>query len=783
MLRLKQLIHEIHRRSLWQVLGIYIVGGWIALQIVDTLAGALKLPDWAAPIALVLLIIGLPIVLATAFVQEGMGSRATGEVETTSGGTPIPSDVPQHRLFTWRNAILGGVVAFALLIGFAGGYVLIRDRSPDLAPDPLIAGEAAPGIAVLPFEVRGAGADVWREGMVDLLAKNLDGAAGLRAIDSRTVLARWREGAPGDTTPDAVTALEVARRTGARYAVLGSVVVAGDRLRAVADVYDLETGSRLGEAQVEGAADPFFAVADQFSAEVMRQIVGESREIPELDLARATTASLPALKAYLEGEALFRSGRFEDAVRAYRRAVDADSSFALAWLRLNLAYGWLSQFDLAEEAAVHAARLADQLPERDALLAQGANPDGRLETLEGLRAATRKYPDDPLAWHLLGEFVYHQGNAFLADPKEGQRAFDRAIELDPSFAAAYIHAINGAMATGPDSARAVDLLNAYEGLGAGGTRNFRELRLAQNLAFGDDATRARTLASLDTLSGTPMFQAAAMNLSHPRFLELQTAVLEAALGSSMPVDIRLSPWYLVHHRFRHGQVEAGLAALENPRVDGWRRALFAYRAHVSGLPVSAERLDRALAEASADDADIASAIELARGAWALERDRRDDYDRARIALETIAREVRTAGDTVMARRVGGHARGLEGFVAWRAGQPEEAERLLEEARLQVAPVNATIRWWLAQLALENGQPERAADLFLSLSHGTEPGFGEGGMAVLQLARLQEQLGRLDEARANYEWFVLAYRYADPELQPLVEDATARLMRLRDDIGE
>ena len=47
MSRLKQLIHEIHRRSLWQVLGIYVLGSWLALQAVDTLAGALNLPDWA----------------------------------------------------------------------------------------------------------------------------------------------------------------------------------------------------------------------------------------------------------------------------------------------------------------------------------------------------------------------------------------------------------------------------------------------------------------------------------------------------------------------------------------------------------------------------------------------------------------------------------------------------------------------------------------------------------------------------------------------------------------
>jgi hypothetical protein len=32
----KKLINEIHRRSLWQVLGIYLAGSWVALQVVET---------------------------------------------------------------------------------------------------------------------------------------------------------------------------------------------------------------------------------------------------------------------------------------------------------------------------------------------------------------------------------------------------------------------------------------------------------------------------------------------------------------------------------------------------------------------------------------------------------------------------------------------------------------------------------------------------------------------------------------------------------------------------
>ncbi len=82
MAHLKQLIQEAHRRSLWQVLGIYLVGSWIALQVVDVLAQNMTLPDWVFPFALVLLVIGFPIVMTAAFVQEGLGGQPSTEART-----------------------------------------------------------------------------------------------------------------------------------------------------------------------------------------------------------------------------------------------------------------------------------------------------------------------------------------------------------------------------------------------------------------------------------------------------------------------------------------------------------------------------------------------------------------------------------------------------------------------------------------------------------------------------------------------------------------------------
>ncbi len=53
MSQVKRLIHEIHRRSLWQVLGIYLGGSWLAFQVVKELGETAVLPSWVPTFALV----------------------------------------------------------------------------------------------------------------------------------------------------------------------------------------------------------------------------------------------------------------------------------------------------------------------------------------------------------------------------------------------------------------------------------------------------------------------------------------------------------------------------------------------------------------------------------------------------------------------------------------------------------------------------------------------------------------------------------------------------------
>ena len=182
MSHLKRLIHEIHRKSIWQVVGIYLLGGWIALQVVETLVDSLGLPEWFPAFAVMLLIVGFPIVVATAFVQvkEAPGAPKTaasapGTVTDSSTGTQgaglaggtgsldRPSTRPPrlYRMLTWKNAIGGGIVAFAVwgivAAGWMGMNAYVDRQLGDTRSAPRTGAltsaesDALKSVAVLPF--------------------------------------------------------------------------------------------------------------------------------------------------------------------------------------------------------------------------------------------------------------------------------------------------------------------------------------------------------------------------------------------------------------------------------------------------------------------------------------------------------------------------------------------------------------------------------------------------------------------------------------------------------
>ncbi|HEY7461807.1 MAG TPA: tetratricopeptide repeat protein, partial [Gemmatimonadota bacterium] len=565
------------------------------------LQGRFALPGWMLPGAIVLLLIGLIMLAATAWVQSHPLTAGRAAREEVPGSWQLDlkgmrQSVARGRLphLTWSRSILGGVVAFSLLFGLTGLYVLIQDRGRTLGPPEAVAGNAAPGIAVLPFSIRGTGLDVWREGMVDVLSTNLDGVGGLRAIDSRTVLARWREQVPGTEAPDLQTSLDVAGRSGARYALIGTALATGPELRFAARIYEVQTGKDLGAGEVVGPPDSVLSIVNRLSIELLRTMLkGNPGDLSRVDLARVTTASLPALKAYLEGEVLFRRSDWNEAINAYQRAIAADSTFALALYRLGQSYGWQESIlsELPGEFDERAARFADRLSERDRVIVRAslALDRGTPDAIDSLEQAVRRYPDDVEAWYLLGDLYFHVGPTALVEGGESDRAFARAIELDPSFAPAYIHPLENAFSA-KSGERTADLVERFGRISHGSVED-RANHIALALVSADSSARRTAWATLDTLPSR-LLASLQNRFRDPTQLEHRESIMRImrARPEADGVDVFLLHLFLI----RQGKVQAALTQLEDRLLSQGRRNEGLYRAASESLPVPVDLLDRTL---------------------------------------------------------------------------------------------------------------------------------------------------------------------------------------------
>lgn len=679
-------------------------------------------------------------------------------------------------------------IAAAAIPAVLAAVLLMRSQAEVATPVPEQA--AASAIAVLPFEVRGEDLALWHEGMVDLLSVNLDGASGIRAIDSRTVLARWREALGDGASPDLERALDVARGTGARYAVLGSIASNGPGIRLGARVFSVEDGGSLASLNVEGSPDSLFSLVDRLSIDVLAAIwQGEERPRADIDLTRMTTTSLPALKAYLEGESLLRRGDFAGSVAAYERAIAADSTFAFALYHLGMAYGWVGDAVNQNRSYRGALRHAGRLPEREALLLRATLEYHTLvldhRTVVGLlQEATRKYPDDPDAWYFLGDSYWHGGEQLLSSQDESEKAFRMVVELDPGFAPAYIHLVNNAFTRSPDSARASRLIEAYRRLAPNSTPD-QEHQIAFGLAFGDSTRRRQAYAALDTLPPGGRAWLADGYLDHPRFWAMRRVALEDRARPPAPLG-GVMTWWLFDTDLLRGRLKTALAWLEDALISPRFRAAGLYRVHAAGLPVPRLVLDQALAPPRTEPLSAALEFLLAwfyAGAYAADQGRSEEHAAAVDQLRAGADRFLAEGDSANARFSRGVALALSGQGLWRRGDSERAlERLMEGQRLATwsdspsrEAINETIRWWLGELLLEMNRPAEAAVYYESFWH--DP------WAAERLGPIYERIGDPAKARAAYSLVTSAWSDADPELQARVRAARAAVQRLTPLVGE
>lgn len=771
------LIARLKQARIVQVLVVYLGATWVVLQLVDTLIGLLSLPQWVGPVAVVLLGIGMVVVLATAWVQSLPSTTAkeeAGEIPTDWQVAPAEAlaSLKAGRLphLTWGRAILGGVVALSLLFGGTGLYVGFTGRSLGIGPSEAGADVAATGIAVVPFDVRGQDLEIWREGMVDLLSNNLDGVGGFRTIDPRTVMARWKENVGDATDPDLDAALRAAGATGARYAIVGSVVGIGDNVRLVTNVYDLDTRKEVAQGQSEGKAEDVLRLVDDLAVGTVRSLLQSTgREgAGDLTAETLTTESLAALREFLEGERHYRKGDFAEAVQNFERAVAADTSFAIGLVRLSEAYGWLEAVnsekmrDYGDQAVAHAA----QLPPRYQFImsAWDALNHGTADGLPVLRQAVQKYPDDPEAWFLLAETLIHVPDATYATLEDIEKALDRAIALDPNFAPYWVHVADLGIWKG-DRAAAEAAVARYAEL-AGSERGVGSHKIAIPLVFGDaaeaeaalQAVREASTHDLDVVLGT-------YNGFTDRFDRL--ARVDEIFGELRGSDQSATIAFRLGSAAHLGE-SARWAAL--PEVSKANLGIFfghQYRLwKAEPQPQLADRARPALCEDPYNSTChlFMAPVFAGMGRW-------DDLAASVRSVRAAAQGSAAQGDTVAAAARNAYADVVEALGTWRRGDAAAARRVFERHQDATGFVRGQVEEALAELDLTDRRWDQA------IHHAQYDLFGYGRPAALYVqAKAYEGKGDTAKAREAWAHLVSITRDGDADI-PRVREAREALARL------
>jgi TolB-like protein/Tfp pilus assembly protein PilF len=336
-----RVVAELRRRNVFRVAGIYVVVGWLLLQVVIAIEAPLQLPAWTDTLIIVLLGVGLPvaIVLAWAFELTPEGIKAEHAVADGERITPQTAR-------TLDYVVLAGFVLVAAMI--------VSDRlrpEPPVVVDPATAqptaphesppaavsaqaGDTAPpsppaaSIAVLPFADLSPGNDqqYFSDGMSEEILNVLARINGLK-VASRTSAFQFRSTAAGIPA--------IARELGVRHVLEGGVRRSGDAIRVTAQLIDAQGDVHLWSDTFDATlnAENVFAIQDQIAT----AIVAALHERLGPDIAEATPASpvrtsqVEAYELFLKGRALFQARRnLGEADRLLEEALAIDPRFAEA---------------------------------------------------------------------------------------------------------------------------------------------------------------------------------------------------------------------------------------------------------------------------------------------------------------------------------------------------------------------------------------------------------------------------------------------------------------------
>jgi tetratricopeptide (TPR) repeat protein len=574
---------------------------------------------------------------------------------------------------------------------------------------------------------------------------------------------------------DRGVASQVAEKARARWMLTGSILQMEPQLVVASEIVEVATGNAIAAQRATAVAgESIFSVVDSLTMAVRSDLplpIADQQESDRL-LAGVTSRSAEAYRYYLEGVDYFYKLYFSEAAGSFERAIEYDSTFAMAYYYLART----RDPDYITGAVEHADKASET--QRHYIYSLKASISGDVSgAVAELEMVIKRHPEDKEALQSLGQFMYDQQRY-----DDAVSYFARVIEIDPVYKPAY-NMLSYAYDRVGNVDKSIWAIEQYIALAPGEANPYdtRGEILAGNGRIEEAIESYRTALRIK-----PDFYSARMNLGLLLVLVKDYTAAQAcfeALAAGDDAKARsLGRLYLAYVPVYQGKFRQALRVLgesiaaEETEQDGRahpsKHGLMAVIHLETGDPRQAlSELDRAIDLSHDNWPDFEFLARRLRVQILAEG---GDVDKARQEAEGLRRDLTEADYGLSAYWY------AIGAIQLAEGDPSEAVTGLEKAAEDTTHFPFPSRYMLARTYLELERLGKAVAEFEKLRDDhADPLLYFGSWTVKSyyyLGVAYERSGWNEEAASKYAEFLDIWKEADPGI-PEVDSARERLRKL------
>ncbi|MBI4545880.1 MAG: tetratricopeptide repeat protein [Gemmatimonadetes bacterium] len=393
---------RMRERKLVQWTVAYLAAAWMLLQVADLLGEQFGWPVAVLRALTLALAGGLPLAIVVAWYHGEKGQQRVSGPEL--------------------------VIIATLLVIAGAAMTLVTGRRRAAAP------LDHSSVAVLPFENLSADREneYFSDGVTEDIITQLSKIGGLRVIGRTSVMAYKGK---------QIRLRAVGQELGVAHVLEGSVRRIGNRVRITAQLVNAATEGHLWAETFDRELKDVFAIQTEIATRIADALKAALSPAERERLAAAPTVNLTAYDYYLRGRDYYYEylgEANENAIALFRRAIEVDPGYALAWaglgdafaqraLRFGMGAAWL---DSAEAVARKAIAL-------DAAAAEGHKALGLVYLVRGwsrkaIEANERALSLNPGYWAAMGNLGYAQMQ--IGNMADAARASFRSVSIEPTLA-------------------------------------------------------------------------------------------------------------------------------------------------------------------------------------------------------------------------------------------------------------------------------------------------------------------------------------------------------------